>query len=194
MSVMHPALAPSPPCGQVRSRLTPPRRNRFDRLCHYRNCVGFGVGSCRFPPSSSGLDPGSTAALRSWTPDQVRGDDDGKILPVAKRWGGGPSPQAMVEGQQPHVIAPPSALRAATSPWLRHREEFRPLPPAPLHAITLPLFAIAPSHIPGHVAPHQKKGARGQVLFNRRCSTDQQSEERRVGNEGVSTCRSCWSP
>src|SRR3546814_1908602 len=58
-----------------------------------------------------GLDPGSTAALRSWTPDQVRGDDDGKILPVAKRWGGGPSPQAMVEGQQPRVIAPPSALR-----------------------------------------------------------------------------------
>src|SRR3546814_877552 len=116
VSVMHPALAPSPPCGQVRSRLTPPRRDRFGRLCHYRNCVGFGVGSCRFPPSSSGLDPGSTAALRSCTPDQVRGDDDGKILPVATRWGGGPSPQSMVEGQQPHVIAPPSALRAATSP------------------------------------------------------------------------------
>src|SRR3546814_7480969 len=95
MFVMHPAVAPSPPCGQVRSRLTPPRRDRFGRLCHYRNCVGFGVGSCRFPPSSSGLDPGSTAALRSWTPDQVRGDDDGKIIPVAKRWGGGPSPQAM---------------------------------------------------------------------------------------------------
>ena len=46
-----------------------------------------------------GLDPGSTAAAKSWTPDQVRGDDEGIILPVAQPWGGGPSPQAMVEGR-----------------------------------------------------------------------------------------------
>src|SRR3546814_7108729 len=28
------------------------------------------------------------------------------FLPAAKRWGGGPSPQAMVEGQRPRAIAP----------------------------------------------------------------------------------------
>src|SRR3546814_19812101 len=30
----------------------------------------------------------------------------------------------MVEGRRPRAIAPPSALRAATSPWLRHREDW----------------------------------------------------------------------
>src|SRR3546814_18560828 len=30
----------------------------------------------------------------------------------------------MVGGQRPRAIAPPSALRAATSPWLRHREDW----------------------------------------------------------------------
>src|SRR3546814_14573347 len=54
---------------------------------------------------------------------RFRADRDGvsRILPVAKPWGGGPSPQAMVEGRRRRAIAPPSALRAATSPWLRHR-------------------------------------------------------------------------
>src|SRR3546814_16728696 len=33
----------------------------------------------------------------------------------------------------PHAIAPPSALWAATSPWLRHREDLRPLPVASPH-------------------------------------------------------------
>src|SRR3546814_96127 len=39
---------------------------------------GFGVGSGRSPAlfRHPGLDPGSTAAPKSWTPDQVRGDDD----------------------------------------------------------------------------------------------------------------------
>ncbi len=45
------------------------------------------------------------------------------ILPVPQAWGGGPPPQAVVEGRRRCVIAPPSALRAATSPWLRHRED-----------------------------------------------------------------------
>src|SRR3546814_4575923 len=30
----------------------------------------------------------------------------------------------VVEGQRRCVLAPPSALRAATSPWLRHREDW----------------------------------------------------------------------
>src|SRR3546814_11102126 len=35
--------------------------------------------------------------------------------------------------------------------------------PAPLHAITLPLFAIAGPRIPSQVAPHKKRGARRQI-------------------------------
>jgi len=42
------------------------------------------------------------------------------ILPVAKPWGGGPFAKRMVEGRSK---APPSALRAATSPSLRDRED-----------------------------------------------------------------------
>ena len=78
-----------------------------------------------------GLDPGSAAALKSWIPDQVRDDDDEKILPVAQRWGGGPPPQAGVEGRQRCAKAPPSALPAATSPWLCHREKQLPQPVRP---------------------------------------------------------------
>ncbi len=51
------------------------------------------------------------------------------ILPVAKPWGGGPLAKRLVEGPRRRAIAPPSALRAATSPWLRHREDYLcPLP------------------------------------------------------------------
>src|SRR3546814_1426986 len=45
-----------------------------------------------------------------------------KILPVAKPWGGGPS-AGWWRGSDGCAIAPPSALRAATSPCLRHRAE-----------------------------------------------------------------------
>jgi hypothetical protein len=46
------------------------------------------------------------------------------ILPVPQAWGGGPPPQAVVEGQRPRAIAPPSVADAtATSPSLRDRED-----------------------------------------------------------------------
>jgi len=38
-------------------------------------------GSVMFtPPRHAGLDPASTAAAPKWTPDQVRGDDDGEAI------------------------------------------------------------------------------------------------------------------
>ena len=57
------------------------------------------------------------------------------ILPVAKRWGGGPRPEGVVEGPGRCVMAPPSALRTATSPWLRHREDCRSARPTHLVAV-----------------------------------------------------------
>src|SRR3546814_9153900 len=47
VSVMAPALAPSPPCGQVRSRCRPLRCDRFGRLTVCGSCGGIGVGSGR---------------------------------------------------------------------------------------------------------------------------------------------------
>ena len=39
-------------------------------------------GSVKFNPSPrhAGLDPASTATTPEWTPDQVRGDDDGEVI------------------------------------------------------------------------------------------------------------------
>src|SRR3546814_8614200 len=80
-------------CRVVRGRISVPGRDgtgAWDRLGTTALVWEAVVFHFRHP----GLDPGSTAALRPWTPDQVRGDDDGKNLPAAKRRGGGPSPQA----------------------------------------------------------------------------------------------------
>src|SRR3546814_10048968 len=62
------------------------------------------------------------------------------ILPVAKPWGGGPLAESVLwRGSSGSAKAPPSALRAATSPWRRHSEDQRQLPvetarPYPGHA------------------------------------------------------------
>ncbi|PKP87303.1 MAG: hypothetical protein CVT78_09280 [Alphaproteobacteria bacterium HGW-Alphaproteobacteria-17] len=37
--------------------------------------------------------------VQLWIPDQVRDDEESIVLPVAKRWGGGPSAKRMVEGR-----------------------------------------------------------------------------------------------
>ncbi len=50
---------------------------------------------------------------------------DVPILPVAKRWGGGPSPQAMVEGLRRRAISPSvSAPRCHLPMACGHREDF----------------------------------------------------------------------
>ena len=54
------------------------------------------------------------------------------ILPVAQPWGGGPLAKRGVEGPcDGSAKAPPSALRAATSPSLRDREDQLPANNAP---------------------------------------------------------------
>src|SRR3546814_2093534 len=70
----------------------------------------------RRPPISTRTDTlfPYTTLFRS----QLNFGSGSKILPAAKRWGGGP-PRS----------APPSALRAATSPWHRHKEDHCPQPP-----------------------------------------------------------------
>src|SRR3546814_11816199 len=73
-------------------------------------------------------------------------------------------------------IAPPSSLRAATSPSLRGREDrdaFSFVQPA---FSTLTTFVVA----------SDRRVPMGGVRMR--------SEERRVGKEGVRTCRSRWSP
>src|SRR3546814_15139390 len=39
---------------------------------------------CNTPPRHPGLDPGSIAALKSWSPDQVRGDERSEERRVGK--------------------------------------------------------------------------------------------------------------
>src|SRR3546814_20328743 len=60
-----------------------------------------------------------------------------------------------LEGRQPSAIAPPSVLRAATSPWLRHREDQAGLRCLRLHANVaamlkrfLPLAALVTFTLP----------------------------------------------
>src|SRR3546814_20568418 len=43
-------------------------------------------------------------------------------------------------------------------------------------------------------AQEERLFAQGADLSERARGTDEESEERRVGNEGVSTCRSRWAP
>ena len=52
-----------------------------------------------------------------------------EILPVAQRWGGGPPPQAVVEGPATSRQGPSvSGSATATSPSLRDREDFTSAP------------------------------------------------------------------
>src|SRR3546814_12319116 len=125
----------------------------------------------------------------------------------------------MVEGRRPRAIAPPSALRAATSPWLRHREDWngnsqpqnrhpqraRNLSPQPRRLNRRQrardarvAFALDPR--PGEPPPVEFADRDIHELRPRELAAEQaravllRSEERRVGKECVSTCRSRWSP
>ena len=56
--------------GELRFRgWSPSRRPHLKGVCY-----GVGSGRSLILIRHPGLDPGSTAAAKSWTPDQVRGD------------------------------------------------------------------------------------------------------------------------
>jgi hypothetical protein len=78
------------------------QRNDLGKACLKAASASGWIPDIRHP----GLDPGSTTSTPRWIPDQVRDDEERNILPAAQPWGGGPSPQAMVEGPQPRVICP----------------------------------------------------------------------------------------
>src|SRR3546814_13838154 len=69
-----------------------------------------------------------------------------------------------------HAIVPPSALRAATSPWLRHREDLRPLPVASPPSPTSPL-----SYFPGRPISCPAHDPRPRPPFDRRPRSDRLS-------------------
>src|SRR3546814_19557452 len=76
----------------------------------------------------------------------------------------------------------------------------------PLHSAVLIEVMFAPADIPHKRCPHMRQNGLSNhrlinselgiltaivPIYSREC--DDRSEERRVGNEGVSTCRSRWS-
>ena len=83
------------------------------------------TGASYWKPIQSGLeDETDSETVHKLLPARSVGRGTAaKFLPVAKPWGGGPLAKRVVEGQQPRAKAPPSALRAATSPRLRRRED-----------------------------------------------------------------------
>src|SRR3546814_13802722 len=108
-------------------------------------------------------------------------------------------------------IAPPSSLRAATSPSLRDREDrdaFSFVQPA---FSTLTTFVVASDRrVPMGGVRMAERASESEMqvlsalwdkspqtaadLTSRIGKINGRSEERRVGKEGVSTCRSRWSP
>src|SRR3546814_19049856 len=92
-----------------------------------------------------------------------------------------------------------TAIGIARRYWRNEKSELKPKPTAPMYEIALVTVAI-PANAAAHhgmVPPPIKKS------FNDFCdlpknpantTTPRRSEERRVGKECVSTCRSRWSP
>src|SRR3546814_12943727 len=116
-----------------------------------------------------------------------------------------------LEGRQPSAIAPSSVLRAATSPWLRHREDQAGLRCLRLHANVaamlkrfLPLAALVTFTLPSLVtaqgvtssADPRATAAGRELLPQVDTAADEavamvavRSEERREGKECVSQSR-----
>src|SRR3546814_14966865 len=67
---------------------------------------------------------------------------------------------------------------------------------SPLEAVVRPVLAPTEAYIcSGHACLRVVTPARARLLHAGRCAeVAARSEERRVGKEGVSTCRSRWSP